>query len=388
MKILLCGFSTPGFLHPLLYAGVAARRRGHDVLVVSGPQADPAIAAAGLTRASWPPGERLSFDIRTWPRQEAVTLQFLYTAQAIRAWQPDVVLTSVLALGPLLAAEQADLPVAVLGLACHLWAASEATSRDDDPGTVWWRYEGAGLIYEAARVACGLPARTWSPETFPMMGDRLLLRSVPRLEPQRDLLPPSVGFVGPCLWEPPDPDPAAVQWLTASQQRRPTLYAQLGRTFGAGRLWHDLTVSLAGVGAAAVVNLNRYDGAAAPWPEFLRRTHADGNARLLARCDGAIGSSTTTATLSALVAAKPLFAMPGGAEQPLVASAVARLGALRRADPAADLPGQLARYLGDRALWDTAAELSQELRAVPADAIVDECEHVAAGTILAQATDD
>jgi len=128
------------------------------------------------------------------------------------------------------------------------------------------------------------------------------------------------------------------------------------------------------------VNLNRYDGEDSPWPEFLWRTRADANARLIARCDGAIGSSTTTATLSALAAGKPLFAMAGGAEQPLVASAVARLGALWRADPAGDLPGQLARYLDDQPLWDAAAELSAALRAVPVDAIVDECERTAAGT--------
>src|SRR5688572_27217162 len=117
MRILLCPLSNPGYLYPALAVGRELRRRGHVVEVLGGPKAEHPAAAAGISLLAavelvdrGPEAVTVAarvFDVSHWFRQGAA--QYHAITRAIRLLRPDVLLTSVLCHGALLAGEVSDL---------------------------------------------------------------------------------------------------------------------------------------------------------------------------------------------------------------------------------------------------------------------------------------
>src|SRR5207245_5815692 len=100
-----------------------------------------------------------------------VAIQVRHVQHAIERFDPDVLLTSTLALGPLIAGEIADLPVAVLGLATYLWpvAIPGGERRAADPQAEY-RHREMTALYNAARGLFGLSP---SPEKADRKSTRL-----------------------------------------------------------------------------------------------------------------------------------------------------------------------------------------------------------------------
>ncbi len=354
MKVVACAFGSAGFLHPMICAARAVRSAGHEVLVVSGPQSAPALAAAGLARFPRPGTDGPSFTVSDWGNPASVAIQLKHACAACDELRPDLVLTSILAIGPLLAAERRDIPVAVLGQFCHLWPADD----DDlarrqagyDPFEHAWRYRDMGRLYAAARDACGLPPRAWTLASFPMAGDRLLLRSAPGLEPAAARLEPAgrVGFAGACMWE-PDGDIAPDIGWARSRPGIPLIYAYLGRVFGARRLWPWLLEALAGGRCRAFAVPSRSDEELPVIPPSARIAPGHSQSALVRECALVTGSATSTAALAAVRTGLPLLGADSGGEQGAVAAALTALG-MFRAIGDADAAGQVASVLADDAM--------------------------------------
>ena len=369
MRAVLCAFGSAGFLYPMVRAGLALTSAGHEVLVVSGPDAEGALAAAGLARFPRPGADGPSFTIPDWGHPVSVAIQLKHAAAACDEMRPDLVLTSILAIGPLLAAEQRGIPAAVLGQFCHLWPAdADALERAPEGDHMAWRYHEMSGLYATVRQACGLPPRNWTLAAFPMAGDRLLLRSAPGLQPDSGRLGDGTGFVGACSWEPGGDVNADLDWAR-TQPGGPVLYAYLGRTFGQRHLWPWLLEALDGGRYRAFAVPARSDEQLPSIPPFARIAPARSQSALVRECALVTGSATSTAALAAVQAGLPLLGADSGGEQAAIAAALTGLG-MFRAIAEHDPVGQLAAVLRDDGMAVAARAARDSLARVDSDAAI------------------
>lgn len=395
MKVLLCPLSSGGFLYPATAAALELHRRGHDVTLFATGAAGRAAAAAGI--AVLPPAterEPHAFDVSRWFRDG--DSQYRVVREAARALRPDVVVTSVLCPGALLAAEVLDLPVVVLGLTCHLWpyadtaetgaataegsAAHEAVNSDAEERR--WRLAETLKHHAALRTRLGLRSLPSAEAQRQLLGRAFLLRGHPALELPGAALPQGVRHVGPLWWEPSpdDEDPAADDGLAERLDRvgKPLVYVHLGRTFGGESLWRWIDAAFTGTGHQAVVELARTaTRAPAPGADVVT-VRRPGMGDLLERAEAVVSNGTSAPVLGALLHARPLLLRPNGGEQRLLGAACLRAGVAAEL-PAPPAPGDaVARAVGDTRLRAAARTLGAALaQAKSATAAAQEIEEAA-----------
>ncbi|WP_367123851.1 glycosyltransferase [Streptomyces phytohabitans] len=354
MKVLLCPLGDPGYLYPALAVGRELRRRSHDVRVLTGTGGAPAVAAAGLDASVTADATALS--VAHWTvRGEA---QYAEVAAEVRRSRPDVLLTSVLCHGALVAAEAAGVPVVVLGLAAHLWPYRDGPEAPDARSRIW-RLTETLKHHAAVRDAAGLAPRPGRAPDAPLLGDAFLLRGHPLLEVSGAELPPSVRHVGPCWWEPDAPPEAAPPEPLPDD--RPLAYVHLGRTFGGGSLWPRLNAAFTGGTHRGVVELGRSAPAEADPGADLVVGRRPWMGPLLARAEVVLTNATSAPVLGALLYGHPLLVAPNGSEQQVLAAACLRAGVARRLpEPDAGdgaLRAAVTAAAGDAALRARAAEV-------------------------------
>lgn len=327
MKILLCPLSDGGYLYPSIAAGRELRRRGHDVSVLGRSTAAPVAADAGLPFAAAEEfGGHRAFSATWWGPTGAA--QYRATVRAARETGADLLVTSVLCNGALLAAEALDIPVAVIGLSVHLW--DYRAGGDDEPHlgrTRRSRTHDCLRLHADLREQAGLAGRAsrWGDE--PLLGDALLLRGDPELEYPGARLPERVHHVGPLSWE-PAPDPAEVEAIGdhLSRSGKPVVYVHLGRFFEGRSLWPRLNEAFTGGRFQAVVEQGRStDPRPAPDADILL-VRKRWMGPLVDRAGLVLSSGTSAPVLAALLRGRPLALSPNGSEQPLLAGACMRAG--------------------------------------------------------------
>jgi UDP:flavonoid glycosyltransferase YjiC (YdhE family) len=370
MRVLLCPLSDRGYLYPALAVGRELSRRRHTVHVLARATAAPALVAAELPLL---PAEHYGgqgmFSVSHWA--DDVPGQYTAVLRAARQLRPDVLVTSVLCLGSLLAAEVLDVPVVVLGFAAHIWnyrggAGGEPASPLGLPvGRAWITREMLRL-YGAARQRTGLAPRPTPFGDEPYLGDLTLLRGHPKLEYPGAVLPDRVHNVGPCAWEPPA-DPG---WLAELDQHldrvgKPVTYVHLGRVFGGVDPWPRLNAMFTGGAFQAVVERGR-STAPAPDPSAdILLVRLPWMGPLIERSELVLSSGTSAPVLNALLRGRPLGVSPQGSEQPLLAQACVRAGVAVHIPPA--IPRNPAAVLhtlrDDAVLHRRVARLGRELAA-------------------------
>ncbi|MEW2181346.1 glycosyltransferase [Streptomyces sp. NPDC005406] len=348
MNVLLCPLSDPGYLYPSLAVGRELRRRGHTVHVLAGPSAGAVVTAAGLAVSAVADGTALS--VAHWTVRGGE--QYSAVARAVRRFEPDVLVTSVLCHGALVAAEAAGLPVVVLGLAAHLWP--YRTGPADECGREW-RLAETLRHYAAVRETAGLaPRHDRFPDT-PLLGTAFLLRGHPEMEVPDAELPGAVRHVGPCWWE---PEPAVEEPLPDS---RPLAYVHLGRTFGGTGLWPRLNAAFTSGTHRAVVELGRSGAPEAAAGADLILGRRPWMGPLVKRADLVLTNATSAPVLAALLHGRPLLVAPNGSEQQVLAAGCVRAGVARRfpepGAPAQELRAAVAGTGRDTALRARAAEI-------------------------------
>ena len=356
MKVLLCPMSDPGFLYPAIALGRELRDRGHAVTVLGRAAAAGVVARAGLSfAAAEAHGGDGGFSVARWraggmPQYRATRL----TAADLGA---EVLVTSSLCHGALLAAEVLDLPVVVLGLAAYLWdyPAGGEGEGDGEPPTATprdWRTSEALRCYDELRRQAGLPGRPAGSGPAPLLGAALLLRGDPALEYPGASLPADVHHVGPCWWE-PQPEPTELAEILAQVDciGKPLVYVHLGRSFGGDTPWPWVNAAFTDSPFQAVVELGRSpDTQAAPGAEILV-VRKPWLGPLVDRAGLVVTSATSTPVLAALLRGRPLLVAPAGSEQPMLAAACVRAGVARQVSPYA-AAGHPASQL--RAAWQDA----------------------------------
>ena len=316
MRFLFCPLEGAGFVASSVAVAHALAARGHEVMFLSAAGGEAMLAEAGLPALAAREQRVSPFAVASWSVPEAIVAQAVRTRRAAASWQPDVIVTSQLALGPLLLREQLDLPVAVVGLAAYLWPLAGEVPPVDACGDDEVRWRGADMwrIYNQARRFLGLgPLAGARFERFPLGGDLFLVQSVPELEPEVAALPPTVRCVGSLAWDSPrDPDVDA--WLTARapHSARPIVYAQPGRAFGERDFFEPLLEALAVRDVRLVADVGRREHAVTqPPPGSLCRSRLPAH-QLMPHAAAAMGNGHTTTVLAALAHGVPLALFPNG----------------------------------------------------------------------------
>ncbi|HET9171178.1 MAG TPA: glycosyltransferase [Actinospica sp.] len=366
MKILLCPLSDGGYLYPVIAAGRELRRRGHRVELLGRGAAAPVAAEAGLPfTAAEELGGRRAFSAIWWGLTGLD--QYRTVLRAAREAKPDLLVTSALCTGALLAAEALDLPIVVIGLSVHLY--DYGSGGDGEPylgRTRTSRTEQSELIYAGVREQAGLASRAARWRHSPLLGDATLLRGVPELEHPGALLPDPVRHVGPLEWEPAaDPAELAAVRDRLAERGKPVVYVHLGRNFGGRSLWPRLNEAFAGGRFQAIVEQGR---STEPRPDpaadvVLVRKPWMGPLVDLAGL--VLTSGTSAPVLAALRRGLPLAVSPNGSEQPLLSVACIRAGvAVHVPNTAAtDTAGLLDTAWHDGALRERARGLGHRLAA-------------------------
>ena len=390
MNVLLCPLSDGGYLYPAIAVGRALRGRGHHVSVLARAGAAPVAAEAGLPFAAAEEfGGRRAFSATWWGRTGLD--QYRATLRAARQARADLLVTSVLCNGALLAAETLDIPVVVIGLAAHLWDYRSGGAGEPSWGRTRENRTAVSLdLYRSVREQAGLPPRTaprpddprhghpqlgHTVSDNPLLGDALLLRGAPELEHPGAELPQRVHHVGPLAWE-PAADPAETDAIRAHTERhgKPVVYVHLGRFFGGRDPWPQLNETFTGGPLQAVVEQGRSTDPRPAAGADILLVRKPWMGPLVDMAELVLTSGTSAPVLGALLRGRPLAVSPNGSEQPLLSWACLRAGVAVHL-PKAPAPSQdvrsaaagpaalLTSALRDERLRDRAAALGRRLAA-------------------------
>ncbi|MBB5825965.1 glycosyltransferase [Micromonospora carbonacea] len=364
MNILLCPLSDGGYLYPAIAVGRELARRGHAVRVLGRASAAPVVAHAELpfVRAEDHDGQG-GYSVSQW--RDGGPAQYRASLRAARLTAADVVVTSVLCHGALLAAEALGVPAIVLGLSVHLWDYHSGGVDEPQPATSRrTRTREMLRYYHELRAEVGLTPRSDAWPSTPLFGAGLLLRGHPSFEYPGAVLPEGVRHVGPMPWEPPA-DPATVAAVQEHLDRvgKPIVYVHLGRFFGGRTQWPRLSAAFTGGPYQAVVEQGR-STSPAPAPEadiLLVRKRWMGP--LIDQAGLVLSSGTSAPVLAALLRGRPLGVSPNGSEQPVLAAACVRagVGVYVTDDPGADHETVLRSAWRDDAMRERARVLGRLL---------------------------
>ncbi len=326
MNVLLCPLSDGGYLYPAVAVGRELARRGHVVGAVGRARSGPVLSEAGLPFVSAEElGGPAGFSAARWAPTGVEQLRT--TMRAAAALRADVLVTSMLCHGALLAAEVLDLPVIVIGLATHLWDYRAGGAAEPLRAVREGRTRDIARHHATLREHAGLRPRRYAEPQEPLLGSALLLRGAPALEFPGAVLPRGVHHVGPLPWE-PAAEPGELAELRAELERRakPLVYVHLGRTFGGTDLWPILNAAFTDGPLQAVVERGRTrDPRPAPGAD-ITLVHRPWMDPLLDLARLVLTNATSAPVLAALLRGRPVCVAPNGAEQPFVAAACLRAG--------------------------------------------------------------
>jgi UDP:flavonoid glycosyltransferase YjiC (YdhE family) len=306
-------------------------------------------------------GGRGGFSVVRWHR--AGLAQCAATLRAGREIKADVVITSVLCPGVLLAAEMLDIPAVVIGLSVHLWSYRAGGGTEPQPATSrTQRTRGTLRLYDALRDEIGIAGR--SRPANPLYGEALLLRGDPVFEYPGAVLPDRVHHVGPLTWE-PAADQAEVEAVRThlDQVGKPVVYVHLGRFFGKTTQWPRLNAAFTGGPFQAVVEQGRSTHPQPAPDADILLVHKPWMGPLIDRAGLVLTSGTTAPVLAALLRGRPLGFSPDGAEQPVLAAACVRagVGVYFTGEPGADPPAPLRSVWRDRGVRERARKIGHRL---------------------------
>lgn len=219
LRLFLGAFGDPGHAFPMLALGSALAHRGHAVTFETWERWRPYAEAAGMSFVPAPEYPVFPSDDAPLRPYEAAVRAARDTRPHVAAARPHAVVADILTLGPALAGELEDVPVATLiphvhphlptGLPPYSFGA--LPPRTALGRRLWSKFDPLvmrGLEHgrrdlNSARERLGLPLLD---RVHGGLSQRLcLVGTFPQLEYPREW-PDSTHVVGPLLWEPPAED--------------------------------------------------------------------------------------------------------------------------------------------------------------------------------------
>jgi MGT family glycosyltransferase len=405
-----------GHVLPQMSIAVALRDRGHDVAFYSGSAARDLVDAEGFalfafervdevritrtiadletnTKAGRPRAGDTRRAFRRW-LVESIPGQVADLRDVIDGWRPDVLVTDLSMWGPIVVLwETTGIPVAL----SSTFMGPLVPARDAPTpgfGLPSPRRPGARVASTIARhatdvlgrrlrervdvirAAHGLGSLGCSVTEFTGRLPLYLVPNVPELDYNRRDVPPSVHYVGTCLWHPPV-QPDATRWLDALPVEHPWVHVSEG-TLHAGdpfvlgaaiRGLADLPVEL--IATTSGVREPRQLGLG-PLPANAHLTRWVRHADLLPRCAALVTTGGPATIMAGLTAGVPLVVVPTTWDKPDNAQRVVEAGVGVRLHPRRCTPERLRdaveRVLGDPGYRAAAQRAATSLAAAPGPA--------------------
>lgn len=412
-RLLFTSWPFEGHVFPLLSIALAARERGADVAVYTGRRLQPIVESQGVecfsfdrVEAVWERvqarerhvrGRRGSLRLQREMVRDWLVGSIPQQVADVRAlmgrWQPDVIVTDGSMWGPsIVLHEAAGIPVVFASTLLY----SLVPSRDAPlPGSGLAPPRGAAgraLAWGIARAVdvlargprrrldeirashglgpLGCPVNEWMGR-LPLY----LVGSVPELDFHRRDLPPSVHYVGPLLWHPPEP-PGTRAWLNAIPSDRPWVHVTEGTSHHqAAVVLRAAATGLAGAPVEAILTCGRDRDPAELGIEPAANVHATdwlSHGELLPRCAAVVTTGGAQTIVSAVAAGIPLVVVPTLWDKPANARRVAAAGVGVQLAPRDCKPERLRaavdELLNDPKYRRRAARIGQRMNAAPGPA--------------------
>ena len=425
-KFLFTVWPFPGHIYPNIAIAHALRARGHDVAFYTGGMARPVVAGEVFT---YFPFQQVAHRLRAvvgWPETdgdvadpallyERLTERYAYSheqsllarAKQLKAmyyewilgtvpqqvidlqavliqWQPDVIVCDYSMWSPILVLHETHrIPVAVSSLAigCMIPGPDVPPPGFGLPSVRKWptrllaRLVGSitDLFASAFRSAVsemrqryGLPPLSMPMMQFAGQMPLYLIPSVPALDYQRRDLPPSVHYVGPCVWNKPRDEPPP-PWLMQLPKDRPWVHV----TEGTSHAQAPIVLRAAAQGLANLpmqvimttgTNRNPGELGLEPSASNVRVEHWVAHSDLLPHTDVVVTTGGAGTVLAALHAGVPLIVVPTEWDKPENAQRVVAAGVGLRLEPRHCTPKRLRaaveRVLGEPSFRQNARRLA------------------------------
>ncbi|WP_328476093.1 hypothetical protein OHA21_21015 [Actinoplanes sp. NBC_00393] len=321
-----------GRVNPTLPVVAELVRRGHSVTYHTSPAFSAEIAAAGAKVHPYPGGDLPLPDPPTPPTLitglTRTALSLLPTVLAeLRDIRPDLIVHDSACPWGSVAASQLGVPAA------SSFTTFAYNRRTPSPTRASWELLTTPAFLRA-RLELSRRYRTGKLPFFDLGNIRQPLNLVftsPEFQLGAADFDDSYRFVGPSIGaRPADPS------FPADQLKDPVLYASLGTVFAADpQVLRTFAAALAPLGGTVVISTGATDPAAlGPLPGNVLALHSTPQPQVLARAAMFVTHGGMNSANEALYAGVPMLVVPQGADQPLVASRVAALGAGLALDPA------------------------------------------------------
>lgn len=369
MRVAVVAGPAPGHAFPAASLAVALRRRGHDVLMLTGPDWRPSLQRDGVMAELLPLLEAdprdVDFGFRIWGRAREMAPAI---ANRLSAWRPDVVVADTLTVGGSFAAFLIDVPLVELvphplqDISRFLPAPGTGLAPGRNPVTrardAWTRRMHArSLSVAAGQRAAGLRTLGIRADARPSLR---LIATLPGLEFERPDWPADAVLVGPLEW-----DPASVELALPPGDGPLIFISESTAVTGVGGLLDAAIVGLSGAGGRVVcTRFSAYDGPLPPWVAVGPGLQAP----LLAESKVVVSGAGHGMVAKALVRGLPSVLVPGGGEQWDNAQRVRRLGAGVVLRPGRLTPARLRaavlHVLGDDRYARSAARIAQSSKGI------------------------
>ncbi len=233
MKVLLAPLASPGFVFPMVAIADRLRALGHSCSFVTNVTYEEFLSSRGYVRIPRGAREGESFEVNGWGDPLRVVMQLRHIEHALRVFQPDIVLASHLAMGPLVAKARHGVPVAMLGSLVHLYPTQTSLAAPGSRERAWRHDEMLRCLNTALAALQMPPAAETSLDESPVLGTHYFIQGVAEMHASSLPMPTRTSFVGSCLLDAGEDfcDDEARAWMDRqADARRPLLYVRLGRS--------------------------------------------------------------------------------------------------------------------------------------------------------------
>ncbi len=372
VRVLFTCWPFEGHVFPQMSMALALRERGAEVAFYTGESARDVIEAQDFpvfgfrrvgpawarvhegARGSGERGERVRLirQSREWI-VGTIEQQVADIRDVASEWRPDVIGADASMLGPLLLFEAMPVPVALVSPLI-----TAQLPGPDAPATAGLAPAGtaaARLINRATAGALSVlaaPMRRRIDEIrhrngLPSLGRAVtaacgrlplyLVLSVPELDYDRHDLPPTVHYVGACLWHPPEPEGTRA-WLDAVPAERPWVHVTEGTShLETPTVLRAAAQGLAGAPCEAILTTGHgRDPRALALEAAANNVHVTSwlsHDALLPRCAAIVTTGGMGTVMAALRAGVPLVVVPTNWDKPTIAQRVLDAGVGLRLAP-------------------------------------------------------
>lgn len=408
-RVLLTCWPFPGHVFPHMSVALALRERGNDVAMYSAEDARSVVEAEGVRffpfrRLRSERYERIhKLEERVGGRRQSVRVghqafrnwlvesipeQVADIQEIVDEWQPDVIVTDLSMWGPIVVLwESLPIPVALLsslgsmipGPDAPAWGfgmapprstasrmAARALNRSIDVAAT-----GLRRRVDFFRAQHGLPPMGCSINEFAGRLPLYLVGNVPEFDYDRRDQPPSVHYVGACMWHPGSRAESA-SWLERIPDDQPWVHVTEGTSH-----YQDPFVLRAAIEGLAsqpmqvILSAGRERSApvARPMPSNLHFVEWVNHDILLPRCSVLVTTGGNGTVMAAMRSGVPLVVVPTTWDKPDNARRVVEAGAGVRLSPRQCTPERLREavraVLADARYRQNAMRIANKLAAAP-----------------------